>query len=67
MTLEQYQNFDSWYTDTCKYGLFSFRFPRIDSDNPAEFREYRFADGGSPQYSNVGGKIIDVAMGWVEV
>lgn len=64
--LEEYQKFKKWYKTKCLYGAESFRFPTIDAQD-GMFSEYRFADGGAPSYSNIGGNIIEVTMTWEEL
>lgn len=63
---KEYLLFSDWYRNTLRYGLHSFYFPKIDEIN-GDNTEYRFADGGSPQYENTSGKIIKVTMIWEEV
>ena len=60
----EYLLFSDWYQDDIKYGTLAFEFPRIDGNGNAE---YRFADGGAPQYTNQSGKMIKVEMAWEEV
>lgn len=62
----EYLLFSDWYKNTLRYGLHSFYFPKIDRVGGDE-TEYRFADGGEPQYENVSGKIIKASMTWEEV
>ena len=65
-TKAEYDLFEDWYAHVCYYGLNSFGFPQVDAVNGGE-REYRFAAGAAPAFSNVGGEIIECAMNWEEV
>ena len=60
----EYLAFSDWYQNDIKFGTLSFEFPKIDGSGNAE---YRIAEGGAPQYSNVSGKKIRCTMGWEEV
>lgn len=66
---EEQQRFSAWYQNECRYGLYSFGYPRIDEvgHNTSHIREYRFAKGGQPKYSNPSGNLIDCTMVWEEV
>ena len=63
-TYTEYSAFTEWYKTTIKFGTLPFDFPKIDGTGTAQ---YRFADGGSPQYSNDSGKQIRCSMVWEEV
>ena len=65
-SLDEYNIFRQWYINQCKYGANSFLFPCIDS-NSGEDKEYRFALGGNPRYTNPSGVIIECSMTWEEV
>ena len=64
-TAEEYATFDQWFQETLKYGLYPFYFPQIDSTSGTN-AVYRFAQGGSPQYTNPSGKIVECSMVWEE-
>ena len=63
-TYNEYVNFSAWYQTTIKFGTLSFAFPKIDGSGTGE---YRFAEGGEPQYSNESGQLIKCTMAWEEV
>lgn len=71
-TLTEYNNFETWYNNTCRKGLYAFNFPKIDAIHPAtlsqsDYAVYRFAEGGAPSYDNPSGDYIDCSMKWEEV
>lgn len=63
----EYTLFKNWYENSCRYGFFSFQFPKIDSTNSLEMAEYRFVAGSEPSFSNPSGTIIECSMQWEEV
>lgn len=65
-TISEYNSFIDWYNNTIFYGSQSFMFPQIDAIN-GDDKEYRFANGGEPKFSNPSGKIIECDMEWEEV
>lgn len=65
--LTEYGLFETWFDEVILGGLYSFNFPQIDASGTVTMKEYRFADGGSPQYSNPSGNNIDCSMVWEEV
>lgn len=60
----EYLVFSDWYQNDIEFGTLSFEFPKIDGSGNAE---YRIAEGGAPQYSNISGKKIRCSMSWEEV
>lgn len=65
----QYVAFRNWYKNEDKKGLLSFGFPNLDrvGHDTTDIKEYQFAKGGSPKYSNPSAKIIQCTMTWEEV
>lgn len=63
----EYQLFNDWYENTCKYGFYSFSFPQIDKVGSTNEKEYRFVAGSEPNFSNSTGIMIDCTMEWEEV
>lgn len=63
-TYTEYVAFSDWYQDDLKFGTLSFAFPKIDGEGTGE---YRFAEGGEPQYTNESGVMIRCNMVWEEV
>lgn len=66
-TEAEYQKFKTWYTDSLYNGFYSFSFPKIDSVSKSTLAVYQFTEDGVPQYSNIGGDIIECQMTWEEV
>lgn len=64
--LEEYELFQNWYKQSILYGSVSFLFPQIDTVG-GDYKEYRIASGGAPNYSNRSGRIIECTMTWEEV
>lgn len=66
-TYDEYLIFTDWYNNTCYKGLYSFSFPTVDRFGVKSNKEYQFAAGSAPQYSNPSGKNIECTMQWEEV
>lgn len=64
--IEEYSLFKEWYRTKCRFGLYAFYFPRIDSVGGERYI-YRFAVDGAPSCSNPDGKFVAVGMKWEEV
>ena len=60
----EYLLFSQWYQEDLKFGTLSFTFPTIDGVGDSE---YRFVEGGVPQYTNESGRMIRCSMTWEEV
>lgn len=66
-TLDDYEVFDFWYNYTSRKGLFAFKFRNLKKHTSSGSEKiYRFANGGSPKCSNIGGEVMDVSMMWEE-
>jgi hypothetical protein len=65
-SVADYQTFKTWFEVTDRRGALSFAFPEIDNTGGAA-KEYCFADGGTPKWSNPAGQIIKVTMTLEEV
>jgi hypothetical protein len=61
MTLDEYRIFENWYNNTCRRGVFSFLFPKIN-DNTDDLAEYRIVS--ALEISNISGDILEISMGW---
>ena len=66
-SFSEYETFTQWYNETCRRGAYSFSFPQIDKTGTVQNKEYRFAQGGQPSYSNPSSTTIDCTMTWEEV
>ena len=64
--LLEYSYFTNWYKTICRYGFYSFNFPKIDASG-SSYAEYRFQKDTYPKYSNISGKMIECTMSWEEV
>jgi len=63
----EYTAFRDWYRDDLRNGLYSFLFPTIDNISSNTTSEYRFVYNSYPQYSDVGGGIIECTMKWEKI
>ena len=66
-TLDEYDDFRTWFETTTRCGMYSFYFPQIDGIDKTVLKEYRITKNGFPKYSNESGKIIKCSMTWEEL
>ena len=65
MTLPEYRVFRAWWKNTCRKGVYTFAYPRVD-DNTGELVEYQFEPDASPSVLNTSGDNLEVTMRWLE-
>jgi hypothetical protein len=65
MTLPEYRIFMSWWRNTCRKGVYTFAYPKID-DNTGVLKEYQFDPQSSPAIKNTSGDNLEVSMNWLE-
>jgi hypothetical protein len=66
MTLDQYREFINWYRNTCRRGLYSFAYPKIN-DNTGILIEYRFVPDTKIGVKNTSALNLELTMNWIEV
>ena len=66
MTLAEYRVFRDWWINTCRKGVYSFGYPKIN-DNTAVITEYEFIPEKNPSIQNTSADNLEISMAWREV
>ena len=65
MTLPEYRVFDAWWRNTCRRGVYTFAYPKIN-DNTGILAEYQFEPNSNISIKNISGDNLEVTMSWME-
>jgi hypothetical protein len=65
MTLPEYREFMSWWNNTCRKGLYTFAYPKIN-DNTGILAEYQFDPDSAIKIQNTSGDNLEISMNWME-
>jgi len=66
MTLAEYRVFNDWFRNTCRRGLHSFAYSKIN-DNTGILVEYQFDPESKITIKNTSALNLEIEMNWLEV
>jgi hypothetical protein len=66
MTLPEYRVFNNWWRNSCRKGVYTFAYPKIN-DNTGVLAEYQFCSNSRLSVKNTSGDNLEISMQWVEV
>ena len=66
MTLAEYRVFMDWFDNSCRKGLYSFAYPKIN-DNTGILLQYQFDPESRIYKKNTSADNLEIEMNWLEI